>query len=781
MHRVAKLLVTLWAALPVFSSLGIAHLSLAADLSPPSESPFNGKIAVSAKDSVPDWPQPTKAPAGAPNIVLILLDDIGFADTSTFGGIAQTPELSKLAAQGLRYNNFNTTATCSPTRAALLSGRNHHRVGFGVAESVAGFPGYNFLWKRNTVSVPEVLRRGGYSTAAFGKWHNTPPWEISPVGPFDQWPTGLGFEHFYGFMGGKENQWEPSSLYRDTTPVEPPATPQQGYHLTPDITNQAIGWVHTHESLAPEKPYFLYFATGALHTPHQAPQKWIDQYRGQFDRGWDQLNAEIFARQKQLGVIPADAELTPRPKAVPAWNSLSGDQKKLYARQMEVYAGFIAQTDFEIGRLLDAVRQVPGGDNTLILYIVGDNGACAEGGPDGFTDAITSVWGQLQHLDALGSPQVASNLYSAGWAWLGATPFKGWKWDASHFGGVRNPLIVSWPARIKNTGGIRGQFAHVNDVAATLYEVTGISLPPVVDGVAQQPLDGVSFAQTFDSADAPSGHHTQYFEMIGNRAIYHDGWLAAAPHWVLPWESPNPERFMDFAHDHWELYHVEQDFSEAHDIAAKYPQKLKELQTLFDAEARSNEVYPLGAVMASHTGEASLTDDKRVFSYTLGTPRIPRAAMPPLAGKSYRITVRAGVPETDARGVLVSYGGRESGFALYVRDQRLIYENNLRNGLHQVITSDASLPRGADVLAFEFTQENVTKGGNALAGDTSTGTGRLFINGQVAGQGTLTQALDFGYARSLGIGQAFGPPVSDAFQPPFKFTGTLDEVKVELE
>ena len=766
--------------LVILGGLPIMQLSSAA-VEPQTGPPFSGNIGAYVKDSVPDWPQPSKAPAGAPNVVMILLDDIGFADTSTFGGLAQTPQLSKLAAQGLRYINFNTTATCSPTRAALLAGRNHHRVGFGVAEAVGGFPGYNFIWRKDTVAIPEVLRRSGYSTAAFGKWHNTPPWEISPLGPFDRWPTGLGFEYFYGFMGGKENQWEPSNLYRDTTPVEPSTTPKQGYHLTTDITNEAIRWLHTHESLAPEKPYFLYFATGAVHTPHQAPQKWIDQYRGRFDRGWDELNKEIFTRQKALGVIPAGAELTARPRAVPAWDSLSTGQKRLYARQMEVYAGFIAQTDFEIGRLLDTVRQGPGGANTLIFYIVGDNGACAEGGLDGFTDAITAVWDQLEKLDALGSPQVASNLYSAGWAWLGATPFKGWKWDASHFGGVRNPLIVSWPARIKDTGGIRSNFTHVNDVAATLYTVTGIPLPSMVDGVTQQPLDGVSFAQTFDHPDAPSGHHIQYFEMMGNRAIYQDGWVAAAPHWVLPWESPSTDRFMDFAHDRWELYHVEQDFSEAHDVAKQYPEKLKELKILFDVEARNNNVYPLGAVMASHAGEASLTDDRNVFVYGPGTPRIPRAAMPPLSGKSYRVTVTAAVDEADAQGVLLSYGGRESGFVLYVRDHRLVYENNLRNGLHQIITSDIPLPQGADVLAFEFTQESVAKSDNALAGDTSLGTGRLFINGQAAGQGKLTQALDFGYSRSLGVGEAFGSPVSDAFRPPFGFTGSLQEVKVQLE
>jgi len=747
---------------------------------PQTETPFQGKIALNAKDSVPDWPQPVKAPAKAPNIVLILLDDIGFADTSTFGGVAQTPELTKLAALGLRFNNFHTTATCSPTRAALLTGRNHHRVGFGVAEAVGGFPGYNFVWKRNTVSLAQVLERNGYSTAAIGKWHNTPPWEISPIGPFDHWPTGLGFDYFYGFMGGKENQWEPSSLYRNTIPVEPPATPRQGYHLTTDITDDAIRWLHTHESLSPGKPYFLYFATGAVHAPHQAPQEWIDKYRGHFDRGWDKLNQEIFARQKRLGVVPANAELTPRPEGVPAWDSLSADQKRLCARQMEVYAGFIAHTDFEIGRLLQVVQEAPGGANTLIFYIVGDNGACPEGGLDGVTDASTSVGDQLKHLDDLGSPSVAHNLYSAGWAWLGATPFKGWKWVASYFGGVRNPLIVSWPAQIKNRGGLRSQFTHVNDVAATVYDVTGIRLPATVDGVRQQPLDGVSFAHTFDHPDAPSRHHTQYFEMVGNRAIYQDGWVAAAVHWMRPAEFPKPGS--DFARDRWELYHVEQDFSEAHDVAAQYPGKLQALRKLFDIEARKNDVYPLGAVTASHEGEAALTANKREFTYYPGMPRLARTAMPPLAGKSYRITAYTVIPDSSVQGVLLSYGGRESGFALYVREGRLVYENNFRNGPHQMITSDIPLPHGAATVAFEFLQESVTRNSNVWAGDTSTGTGRLFIDGQVVGQGKLTQALDFGYSsRSLGVGEAFGSPVSAFFQPPFAFTGQLTNIQIELK
>lgn len=758
------------------SILASSDLSFAADVLPQPEPQFKGKTTVSAKDSIPDWPRQRMAPADAPNIVLILLDDIGFADTSTFGGMAQTPELDKLAAQGLRYTNFHNTGLCSPTRAALLTGRNHHRVGFGVAELAGGFPGYNFIWKRSTASTAEVLRRNGYSTAAFGKWHNTPHWEISPLGPFDRWPTGLGFDSFYGFMAGKDNHWEPSSLYRNTTAVEARATPEQGYHLTTDITDEAIHWLMVHESLAAEKPYFLYFATGAVHDPHHAPKEWVDKYRGRFDLGWDELRQEIFARQKQLGVIPSNAELTQRPDEIPAWASLSVDQKKLYARQMEVYAGFIAHTDYELGRLLRAVQEGPRGNNTLVLYIVGDNGGSGSR-PNGRADGLTSVEGQLKRIEKLGSADVPSNHYSAGWAWLGSTPFQWWKAIASHFGGTRAPLILSWPSRIRDKKGLRAQFTHVNDVAATIYELTGIRFPSTVDGVKQQPLDGVSFARTISHPNEPSRHRTQYFETMGNRAIYHDGWVAAARHWV-PLLRADPD--YEITRDRWELYHVTNDPSQARDVATKYPRKLKELRELFEREAHSNDVYPL---LSGFMGDApSLTDNKREFIYYPGMPRIHRAAMPPLSRKSYRITAQAIIPEAGVQGVIVSYGGRENGFAFYVNGDRLVYEHNHLNGTREMIASEIELPPGKVVLTFEFIHEGASKSSVPYHPTVSSGMGRLFINGKVAGQKKLTVAFGgaAGYAASLGIGQAFGSPVSAFFRPPFKFIGTLEKVTVEL-
>jgi arylsulfatase A-like enzyme len=536
---------------------------------------FNGKIGRVAGDSVPQWPDMPKAPKDAPNIVVILLDDIGFADTSTFGGLADTPQLDAIAARGLRYNNFNVTAMCSPTRASLLTGHNHHRVGFAaITEYANGYPGHDSYWKQSTAPVAEVLRQSGYRTAAIGKWHNTPEWEISQAGPFDRWPTGLGFDYFYGFMGAEDNQWEPDRLYLGTTPIEAPHRPGEPYHLTRDLTDKAITWLQTQRSLASEKPWFLYLATGGVHTPHHAPPDWVARFSGRYDKGWDVLRQEVFARQKRLGVIPADAVLTPRPARIPAWNTLSAGQRRLYARRMEVYAAYVAYTDHELGRLIDHVRAAPGGDNTLIIYVAGDNGALGSnprnyGGP-------VSLAEDLARIDKLGGPEVPFNHNQDGWGWMSNTPFQYWKTVASHFGGLRAPLIISWPARFAGNGALRPQFAHVTDIVPTIYEAIGITPPASVDGVAQQPLDGVSLVPGFARADVASAHHTQYFELAGNRSIYHKGWMASA---LNAFTAPSGRD------DVWELYHVDKDFSQARNIADKHPDKLAELKALFDREA----------------------------------------------------------------------------------------------------------------------------------------------------------------------------------------------------
>ncbi|WP_129781955.1 arylsulfatase [Peristeroidobacter soli] len=758
-----------------FVAICLGLVSGAVGAAPPTPStdlPFKGKIEVRSRDSIPAWPAPRQAPSRAPNILVVLLDDIGFGDTSTFGGVAQTPELDQLAAQGLRYNNFHTTGMCSPTRAALLTGRNHHRVGFGmIADWPSGFPGYDSVWKQSTASIAEVLREHGYSTAAFGKWHNTPDWEILPTGPFERWPTGLGFDYFYGFMGpaGAENQWEPTKLYRNTAAVDPPRSASAGYHLTTDITDEAIRWVQTHESVASDKPYFLYFAPGAVHSPHHAPAEWIQRYRGKFDQGWDALNRDIFARQKKLGVVPANAMLTPRPAEVPAWESLTASQRQLYARQMEVYAGFIAHTDHEVGRLLQVVRSTADSDNTLILYIVGDNGAAGIGPVDGYTSGARTVQEQLRRADELGGPAVTFNYYSRGWAWAGNTPFRYWKSVASHLGSVRTPLVVSWPAHIKDKDGLRSQFTHVNDVAATLYEVSGITPPSVVNGVAQQPLDGVSFSATFDSAAVLSSHRTQYFEILGSRALYHDGWIATARH-ELPdkWWTATHDPDSDHVRDRWELYDLSTDFTEATDLSGKYPDKLTELKRLFDQEARKNFVYPLGASLSGN-GKPTALAAKEHFVYYPGTGRIPVAAVPDLARRDYRMEADLTIPPDGAQGVIASIGDRTGGMSWYVKEGHAIFESRA-GGRPSVLESRDPLPRGELTVAFEFIQDRAKAPG--------FGIGRLYVDGELTSEAALQ--MEKGSDAALYIGSAGSSSVSSAFSPPFAFSGTLHQLRLTL-
>src|SRR6185437_9420857 len=558
---------------------------------------FRGKI--DANLSIPAWPPEPKAEKGAPNILLILVDDAGFGETSTFGGPAYTPNYDRLAADGLRYNEFQVNAICSPTRAALLSGRNAHAVGFGdTTDAGAGYPGYNTVWPKSAASIAEVLKDNGYSTAAFGKWHNTPVWEVSPAGPFDRWPTGMGFQYFYGFMAGQDNQYY-TRIYEDTTPIEPPVTPDHGYDFTHDMTNQAIHWLHEHDTVAPNKPFFIYFATGAVHAPHQVPKKWIDLYQGKFKQGWDELRRETFARQKRLGVIPADAELTPRPPGLQAWNSLGEEEKKLLAHQAQVYAGYVTQVDSEIGRLLEAIHNEGKTNNTIVLWIFGDNGGNAQGGPLGFdaqdvNGKPRSIKDRLAIAQDLGSAMFMND-YAAAWGWAESCPFQGAKVDAAHLGGTRDPLVISWPAGIKDAGGLRSQFSHVTDIAPTLYQVAGIVPPKEVNRVRQSPLAGVSLAYTFDHPNAPSRHHVQYFEARGNRSIYKDGWWAGD---VVreTWEShggvgANTNSNVNLRP--WELYDLTKDYSQAHDLAKRYPEKLKEMKQLFNEEARRNHVYPL--------------------------------------------------------------------------------------------------------------------------------------------------------------------------------------------
>jgi arylsulfatase len=766
-----------------------APWSLAQDSLPQkTDSTFTGHVDIDVRKSIPSWPTPVTATKSAPNIVLILIDDVGFSTTSTFGGPVATPVFSKLAAEGLRYNEFHVNALCSPSRAALLSGRNAHEIGFGtVAELGAGYPGYNTLWPKDSASVAEVLKEGGYSTAAFGKWHNTPAWQVSPSGPFDRWPTGLGFEHFYGFMSGADNQYYPR-IYRDITPVEPSSTPEDGYHFTVDITNDAIHWLHQHDAAAGDKPFFVYFATGATHSPHQVPKEWIDRYKGNFDQGWDKLRDENYQREKDLGVIPENAKDTPRPEGLPPWDSLSPDEKKLVAHEMEVYAGYAAQTDFEVGRLLQAIKDEGKSDNTVVLWIFGDNGGSAQGGPLG-TDAhdvngsAKSLEERVSTEDDLGS-EVFMNHFAASWAWALSAPFQGTKEDASHLGGSRDPLIISWPAGIKQVGGLRTQFSHLNDIAPTLYELAGIAPPKSVNGVTQTPLEGTSLVYTFNHPDEPSRHHIQYFATSGNRAIYKDGWWAGdrlrytwEPNGIAGGETEVPK---DYDIHPWELYNLNEDYSQADDLAAKYPEKLKELQQLFDQEAKRNHVYPL---LPTYGSLPSVQDPfKTTFVYREGVDRLTNRVAPPFGGKAYTLTADVNIPGSGAKGVIIAQGGKYGGFTLFVKNNHLIYEiNAFGNRAGRVISSDP-LPTGNTHIVVSLTRNKLDQEANAASfaiRRSHPGVVTLQVNGKQEGSSKFVN-VNGGGSETLDVGSDLGSAVSSDYQSPNRFTGKIETVTIQL-
>ncbi|WP_161830715.1 arylsulfatase [Steroidobacter agaridevorans] len=761
-------------------------LLCAAESPQQSKPQFQGKNSEIAKVSAPSWPQPIKAPDKAPNVVLILLDDVGFGASSAVGGPVQMPELERLASRGLLYNRFHVTALCSPTRAALLGGRNDHRMGFGtISEVVRGFPGYNGVWKKSTASIADVLRRNGYSTAAFGKWHNTPLSEVTPVGPFDRWPTGLGFEYFYGFLKGNDSQFEPV-LHRNTTLIAAPKSPAQGYHFTTDITDEAVRWLRTQESLAADKPYFLYFAPAAAHGPQQVSREWSEKYRGQFSQGWDTLRESIFEREKALGVIPDNARLTSRPKELPAWVSLSPEQKQVYARQMEVYSGFLSHADYEIGRLLREVRAGPRGDNTLIFYIAGDNGADILGGVEIWQPEQAKF--ELQTVDELGSDR-RYNYMVAGWGWATDAPFQWGKGVASHLGGVRVPMVVSWPERIRDSGGIRSQFTDVTDVASTIYEVSGVNMPAYVDGVPQLPLDGLSFAYSFNDASARSRRRTQIFEQLGNRAIYHDGWWASARPtnpWVWARGGYHGQGLDNFDHDRWELYKIDDDFSQAKDLSSRYPEKLEELKKLFDSEASKSDVYPLARYGSGDM--PSIISGSRTFTYSPNQLPIQLYGNSVVDFKrSHRISATASIPKQGAEGILLSYGQHHCGFVLYMLDGRLAYEYRscTRRNEKALTTSNRAVPVGDVELAYQFTSKDSSQQYSSFRRSVQ-GVGKLFINDELVGEMEVT---DFGVPMlgsmmmfgTLDIGQSGASQVSESYKAPFKFTGEINKVTVELK
>jgi arylsulfatase len=753
---------------------------------PPPEPPFKGHIERTLKGSTPDFPKGIEAPAGAPNVLLILTDDVGFGASSTFGGPIQTPNFQRVADSGLRYNMYHTTALCSPTRAALITGRNHHSVASGdITEFATGYPGYNSLVPKSAGSVGAVLKENGYNTSWFGKMHNVPDWMSSQAGPFDLWPNGLGFEHFYGFLGGDSDQWHPA-LYENTHPIEP-YVGKPDYILDVDLADKAITWMRMQHALAPSKPWLLYYATGTAHAPHHAPKDWIAKYKGKFDQGWDKVREETLARQLQLGVVPPGTQLTKRPEQLPAWDSLSADQKRLYARMMEVYAGALSHADYNIGRLLDAVEQSGQLDNTLIIFMMGDNGASAEGSLQGTTNEVAvnanSVKEDLPFLlsmiDELGGPRTY-NHYPVGWAHAMDTPMQWTKQVASHFGGTRNGLCIAWPVRIKDKGGLRSQFCHAIDITPTIYEACGITPPDMLDGVKQKPLDGSSLVYTFDTATVPTKHTTQYFEMMGNRAIYKDGWMASTTPLRLPWINtgfePNPDDFK------WELYNISQDFSQANNLVDKNPDKLKELQDAFDVEAKKYNVYPLDSSMASRADPAirpSLTRGRNEFTYFPGMIRIPEGSAPDFKNKSWTAAAEVTIPQGGANGVLGTIGGRYGGWALLLMDGKPTFAYALSNQpQHKYrVAADQPLAPGNHIIRVKFDYE----GGGIGKGATAT----LLVDEKQVAQGKIPQTVGvrFSLDETFDVGQDTGTPVLEEYESkmPFPFTGTLTKFVVVLQ
>ncbi|HEU4517734.1 MAG TPA: arylsulfatase [Steroidobacteraceae bacterium] len=719
-----------------------------------------------------------KAPDGAPNVVIVLIDDIGFGASSSFGGPIRMPTLEKMAGQGLRYNRFHTTALCSPTRVALLTGRNHHVNNAGaIMELATGYPGNTGIRPQSVTPLAQILRMNGFSTAAFGKYHETPPWEVSTSGPYDRWPTGSGFDKFYGFIGGETNQWAPA-IFDGVTRVEHDMSPT--YHFTTDMTNQAIRWVSAQHSLTPDKPFYMYFATGATHAPHHVPKEWIAKYRGEFAGGWDKLREETYARQKAMGVIPEDARLTPRPKEIPAWDDMNADQKRLFERQMETFAGFAEHTDHEVGRLVAQLEALGELDNTLFFYIVGDNGASAEGGPEGAynemmaLNGISGTYDQMAgHVEDWGGPTTFPH-YAIGWAWATNTPFQWTKQVASHFGGTRNGMVLSWPARIKARGGIRSQFHHVIDVAPTALEAAGIPEPKMVNGVEQRAMDGVSMLYSTDDAKAGDKRKTQYFEMFGNRAIYHEGWVAATRH-SIPWVlATNPP----LADDVWELYNVDADFSQADDLAAKNPEKLKELQALFMQEAERNYVLPIDDRRSERfnpaiAGRPDLLGGRTTMTVFDGMTGIMENAFINVKGVRHSITAEVVVPDAKTDGVIIAQAGYFGGWALYMKGGRVVHDYNFFGLSHTKVASRSPLAPGPHTIVYEFVPDEAKPG--------TGGKSILSVDGQVVAEGHIPKTQPFAFSADEGVdvGVDNETMVSDDYQPgATDFKGQIVQVTV---
>ncbi|WAM17975.1 sulfatase-like hydrolase/transferase [Rhodococcus sp. JS3073] len=746
---------------------------------------YTGTVTYDASDPDTSYPPIRRLlpPDGSPNVLVILVDDTGFGASSSFGGPVETPNFERVAAQGLKYTRFHTTALCSPTRAALLSGRNHHTVGMGgITEIATSAPGYSSLRPNNCAPLAEILKLNGYCTAQFGKCHEVPVWESSPVGPFDHWPhPGGGFEYFYGFIGGETNQWYPA-IYENTSPLEPWGTPDEGYHFMADMADKAIAWTKQQKALAPDKPFFTYFAPGATHAPHHVPKEWADKYRGKFDQGWDKLREETFARQKELGVVPREATLTARSPGIPVWEEMSEKLRPALARQMEVYAGFLAYTDHHVGRVLDSLDDLGVLDDTLVYIIIGDNGASAEGTMKGTTnesfiinhmDHLETEDYMIEHIDDLGTPD-SYNHYAIGWAHAMDTPYQWTKQVASHWGGTRNGTIVSWPNGIAARGEIRDQFAHVIDVAPTVLAAAGIPEPSTVHGVTQRPFEGTAMNYSFDDGDAPEQHETQYFEMLGNRAIFHKGWTAVAKH-KDPWLSSSHGLDADV----WELYNVEEDWTQSHDLAGEHPDKLAELQRLFLIQAARFKVLPMDTRSAERfnnelVGRPTLIQGTSQVFYP-GMKRLSENSVINVKNKSHSVTAKVTIPESGANGVILVQGGAFGGWSVYTRDGYLKYTYNVLGMNEYTTTSDQPLSPGEHEVRMEFEYE----GGGLGKGGTVT----LSADGHPIGTGKVERTLPFMFSmdETVDVGIDVASPVSREYGPTGNgFTGDIAWARIDI-
>ncbi len=755
---------------------------------PIPDQPHVGLTTYDAKNPDTKFPpiRDLRPPKGAPNVLIVLIDDVGFGATSAFGGPCHTPNFDKLAANGLKYSRFHTTALCSPTRQALLTGRNHHTVGMGgITEIATSAPGYNSILPNTCSPLARTLKLNGYSTSQFGKCHEVPVWQTSPMGPYDAWPTGGGgFEYFYGFIGGETNQWYPA-LYEGTTPIEPEKTPEQGYHLTEDMTTKAIKWIRQQKALMPDKPFFTYFAPGATHAPHHVPKEWADNYKGKFDQGWDKLREETFARQKKLGVIPADAALTARHPEIPAWDTITPVMKKVIARQMEVYAGFMEHTDHHVGRLVDSLAELGILDDTLIYVILGDNGASAEGSLQGCFNEMAPLTGfpQLEtpeflteRIDKLGGVEAYGH-YAVGWAHAMDTPYQWTKQVASHFGGTRNGTIVHWPRGIKGKGEIRSQFHHVIDVAATILDVAGLPEPTFVNGVQQRPIEGVSMAYSFNDAKAAERRETQYFEMAGNRGIYHKGWTACTRH-RTPWETGHAV-LPAFDDDVWELYDTTTDWTQSKDLAKANPKKLHELQRQWLIEAVKYNVLPLDDRFAERAnpeiaGRPQLVKGTRQILFG-GMGRLTENSLVNTKNKSHALTAEVVVPESGAEGVIVALGGIIGGWSLYAKEGKPKYCYNFYGVDEYLVEGTTKIPTGTHQVRMEFKYD----GGGLAKGGTVT----LFIDGKPAGEGRVerTEPILFSADETCDVGFEAGSPVTfDYPKGHTKFSGEVNWVEIDL-